>query len=112
MKQGLIGSKLKQSYSKYIHEKINHLHYSLKEIKEDPFYESEGPQAVASLGVLGTFLGITYSLFSFNSNGIEQSVPALLDGMKTAFVTSILGMCFSLFMKQKQKNAQKNKYIE
>ena len=35
MKQGLIGSKLKQSYSKYIHEKINHLHYSLKEIKED-----------------------------------------------------------------------------
>ena len=32
MKQGLIGSKLKQSYSKYIHEKINHLHYSLKEI--------------------------------------------------------------------------------
>lgn len=78
----------------------------LNEIKEDPFSENEGPQAVASLGVLGTFIGITYGLWSFNANGLEQSVPALLDGMKTAFITSIAGMTASLYMKWKQKQLQ------
>ena len=80
----------------------------LKEITMDPFEENDRPSTVASLGVLGTFVGVTYSLWSFNSTNIETSVPALLDGMKTAFITSVAGMISSLLMKIKQKNLQMN----
>lgn len=77
-----------------------------KEIHIDPFCESDAPQTIASLGVLGTFLGITYSLVTFNSINLQASIPTLLDGMKAAFITSILGMVVSLFMKKRQKKLQ------
>ena len=44
-----------------------------------------------SLGILGTFWGILIALLGFNTNDIETSVPALIDGMKTAFATSVVG---------------------
>lgn len=46
-------------------------------------------------GVLGTFIGITYGLLSFDSDNLDASVPQLLDGLKFAFVTSIAGMISS-----------------
>ncbi|SHI05966.1 MotA/TolQ/ExbB proton channel family protein [Clostridium grantii] len=57
------------------------------------------PNIASSLGVLGTFIGIAIGLYNFNANDIDSSVPQLLDGMKTAFYTSIAGMLASIIMK-------------
>ena len=38
------------------------------------------PSAISTLGVLGTFLGITFGLLLFDSNNLTQSIPELLDG--------------------------------
>ena len=54
---------------------------------------------VTVIGVLGTFAGITYALFKFDTKNIEASVPQLLNGLKFAFVTSILGIVGSIGLK-------------
>lgn len=76
-------------------------------LKENPYFESDASQAFASLGVLGTFFGITIGLVYFNTHDLEKSVPALLDGMRSAFLTSIVGMIGSLGTKLWQKKKQK-----
>lgn len=55
--------------------------------------------ATTVIGILGTFLGIYLGLKDFDSNDIESSVPPLLAGLKTAFLTSIFGITASLFMR-------------
>ena len=56
------------------------------------------PSVVSTLGVLGTFLGITRGLLSFDTSNLDTSIPLLLDGLKTAFFTSLLGMACSLVL--------------
>ena len=56
------------------------------------------PSIISTLGVLGTFLGITRGLVSFNTATLDTSIPILLDGLKTAFFTSLLGMTGSLIL--------------
>ena len=58
-------------------------------------YESI-PGVFTSLGVLGTFAGILAGLWQFDPENMDDSIPLLLDGMKTAFITSVLGIFFSL----------------
>jgi formylglycine-generating enzyme required for sulfatase activity len=48
--------------------------------------------SIISLGIFGTFFGIITGLWHFDTTDIEGSVPALLDGLKTAFLTSFVGM--------------------
>jgi MotA/TolQ/ExbB proton channel family len=50
------------------------------------------PQIFATIGILGTFMGIAYGLHSFNVRKIEDSIPELLDGLRTAFYASIAGI--------------------
>ena len=57
------------------------------------------PTLCTSLGILGTFFGIYLGLLEFDPQDIRQSVPVLLDGMKTAFVTSLLGIGSGLILK-------------
>lgn len=57
------------------------------------------PSLVSTLGVLGTFFGITVGLLDFDSKDLEGSIPELLDGLKTAFFTSLAGMISSLFLR-------------
>lgn len=57
------------------------------------------PSLSVSIGIFGTFWGIFLGLANFDSSNIAESVPALLDGMKTAFYTSLLGMSISLVLK-------------
>lgn len=45
-----------------------------------------------SIGILFTFAGILAALLGFDTNDLEGSVPTLLDGMKTAFLSSVVGM--------------------
>lgn len=54
---------------------------------------------VTTLGILGTFGGIFYGLINFNVNDIEGSVPILLDGLKIAFATSIVGIALAIWVK-------------
>lgn len=51
---------------------------------------------LSTLGVLGTFFGITWGLMGFNADDLDNSIPILLGGLKTAFFTSLAGMVCSL----------------
>lgn len=54
---------------------------------------------LVGLGLLGTFLGLTLGIKGFDSSNTErinESIQGLLAGMGTAFLTSLLGMTFSL----------------
>lgn len=79
-------------------------------VKEDPFGDYEQPSRISALGVLFTFIGIAYGLWNFDSSPVamHSSVKSLLDGMKTAFFTSIIGMGISFACKYYQADAQKN----
>lgn len=58
-----------------------------------------GAGTLVGLGLLGTFLGLTLGIQGFdssNSDNIQSSIQSLLDGMGTAFLTSLLGMFLSL----------------
>jgi formylglycine-generating enzyme required for sulfatase activity len=64
-------------------------HYTFKSSgKSHENYKS----SIISLGIFGTFFGIIAGLWNFDTANIENSVPALLDGLKTAFLTSFFGM--------------------
>jgi len=62
------------------------------------------PNAVSTLGVLGTFLGISLGLLCFNTQDLSTSIPQLLEGLKTAFFTSLAGMIGSLVLSKKINN--------
>ena len=50
-------------------------------------------------GITGTFFGIFLGLWEFDTNDIEGSVPNLLNGLKTAFMTSLAGLLANLIVK-------------
>ena len=54
------------------------------------------PGVFTSLGVLGTFSGILFGLLGFDVSHLDKSIPILLGGMKTAFITSVVGLLSSL----------------
>lgn len=58
-----------------------------------------GAGILVGLGLLGTFGGLTFGINEFdssNSDNIQSSIQSLLDGMDTAFMTSLWGMGLSL----------------
>lgn len=57
------------------------------------------PGMATTVGIFGTFTGIYLGLVQFDVNEISKSVPPLLDGMKTAFSTSLLGIFASLVLR-------------
>lgn len=73
------------------------LYFFLKEKQYSK--ESVLGNIASTIGVLGTFVGISIGLWKFNPNDITSSVPLLLSGMKIAFATSIIGVAASIFMK-------------
>ena len=58
---------------------------------------------IVSTGVLGTFIGIFIGLWGFDSTNISNSVPQLLEGLKLAFITSIIGMFLAVLLAVIQK---------
>lgn len=60
------------------------------------------PNILTSVGILGTFVGLSVAIINFNatsSESIRNSINILLQGMGTAFFTSVLGMfCSSVFL--------------
>jgi len=57
------------------------------------------PTLLTTLGILGTFFGIVAGLLAFDVNNIDGSIEGLLGGMKTAFITSLVGMFLSIVYK-------------
>ncbi|SHF10164.1 hypothetical protein [Schwartzia succinivorans] len=80
---------------------------SLNAVKEGRV--DNGAQNALTVGVFFTFIGITIALFNFNSTNIAESIGAFLSGMKTAFVTSLLGMGFGIYIKSKQSDVIEGK---
>lgn len=63
------------------------------------YYNSGISGTLTGLGILGTFLGLSMGLGSFNGDDIytiSDNVGPLLSGMKVAFHTSVYGIFFSL----------------
>ncbi|MDC1084868.1 MotA/TolQ/ExbB proton channel family protein [Pseudomonadales bacterium] len=60
-------------------------------------FRSEASTILTSLGVTGTFIGILIALQNFDLTEIASSIGQMLDGLKIAFVTSVLGISFSVF---------------
>ena len=61
-------------------------------------FRQVAPALMTSLGIFGTFCGIFIALhpLDFSPGQMNDSIEALLDGMKTAFVTSLLGIGSSI----------------
>lgn len=59
---------------------------------------------IMTLGVLGTFVGVFIGLLDFDINNIEASIPYLLDGLKIAFYTSIVGMTIAILISIYQRS--------
>jgi len=62
-------------------------------------YVNYSATLLTSLGILGTFIGIVVGLLDFNANDIDGSIGDLLKGLKTAFITSLVGMSASIIFK-------------
>ena len=63
---------------------------------EYPTLTAHAPALLASLGILGTFVGIVVGLLDFDPERLDESIEGLLEGLKTAFVSSIAGILASL----------------
>lgn len=57
------------------------------------------PSILTSIGIFGTFLGVALGLMDFDSRDIEGSVPPLIEGLKTAFWSSIAGLLAAMTIK-------------
>jgi len=57
------------------------------------------PNLMTTLGILGTFVGIVIGLLDFDTNQIDASIENLLEGLKTAFITSLAGMLAAILFK-------------
>lgn len=77
-------------------------YYDHKSLRNDNHTDLKS--VIISIGVLGTFVGIVYGLWEFDTNNIDESVPKLLEGLKLAFATSIAGMSISIVLSSMQKN--------
>ncbi|WP_086479582.1 hypothetical protein [Oceanospirillum sanctuarii] len=57
------------------------------------------PSILTSIGIFGTFLGVALGLMDFDTTDIEGSVPRLIEGLKTAFWSSIAGLLAAMSIK-------------
>ena len=64
-----------------------------------PTLTAHAPALLASLGILGTFVGIVVGLLDFNPQQLDESIEGLLEGLKTAFVSSIAGIAAGLIFR-------------
>lgn len=66
---------------------------------------TQSPAILTSIGIFGTFLGVALGLLEFDPANISASVPLLIDGLKTAFWTSIGGLLGALSVKLRHLSA-------
>lgn len=59
-----------------------------------------------SIGILGTFVGITFSLYHFDTSNISSSIPSFIDGLKMAFITSAVGISASIILSLRKPDSE------
>jgi hypothetical protein len=69
------------------------------QLKFDRYAVNHGPEILTTLGIFGCFTGIAIALLDFDTKNINESVPQLLDGVKTAFWASVTGVLGALTIK-------------
>jgi len=69
------------------------------QIKFDRYAVNHGPEILTTLGIFGCFTGIALALLDFDTKNINESVPLLLEGVKTAFWASVTGVLGALTVK-------------
>ncbi len=62
-------------------------------------YTNTAASIVTVIGVFGTFLGIFIGLLPFDTENIKGSIPPLIEGLKLAFLTSLVGICSAIILK-------------
>ena len=67
--------------------------------KFDRYAVNHGPEILTTLGIFGCFTGIALALLDFDTKNINESVPQLLEGVKTAFWASVMGVLGALTIK-------------
>lgn len=60
---------------------------------------ANGPTILTTLGIFATFFGIAIGLANFDQANIQESIPHLLQGLKTAFWASVVGVGCALTIK-------------
>ena len=75
------------------------------ELKKNRKWIEQLPSLISTLGVIGTFAGITIGLVHFDPDHLDASIPRLLEGLQTAFFTSLLGMVGSLILSRRINHA-------
>ena len=73
------------------------------------------PGTMTGLGILGTFIGLSFGLQFFNTGTaaeITDSIAPLMEGIKVAFHTSIYGMVFSLVFSFVYRGTMEAVYVQ
>lgn len=78
--------------------------YAVTWINRKSGFESQfvaiAPTTLTSIGIFFTFLGISIALFNYNVDGDAQfSAQSLVKGARLAFVSSVLGLFFTVFFR-------------
>ena len=71
------------------------------------------PNLLTSLGILGTFMGLSRGLSSLNfadSTQLVEGIPVLLEGMRFAFGTSVAGIICSIVFNMLNRISQGSSY--
>lgn len=58
-----------------------------------------GPTILTTLGIFFCFAGIAFGLLHFDPHDVRSSVPQLLQGIRTAFWSSVVGIFWALTLK-------------
>lgn len=58
-----------------------------------------GPTILTTLGIFFCFAGIAWGLLDFDARDVRSSVPHLLQGIRTAFWSSVVGIFWALTLK-------------
>lgn len=102
----------KVKYNKYVLENANaniNVSSFIEEMCTDFTFKNKGilerikaiknsSSTCVLIGVLGTFVGLSTMLLSINTNDIINSLPASINSMQTAFITSICGIICSIII--------------
>jgi hypothetical protein len=66
-----------------------------------PVVVANAPAVLTSLGIFATFVGVASGLSGFEIDDVQGSIPALLDGLKSSFWSSIVGIGGAVLIKLK-----------
>lgn len=77
--------------------------YVIFKAHKEPKKAEKLAQTAVIIGILGTFVGVFIGLMNFDTSSIDTSIEDFLKGLKTAFITSILGQISSIWINWRVK---------